>query len=108
MLNHSRDMSFNRGFLKEDTLQSMRDELAHRDGGYQKPPKTIHEHRMVGEAPRDFSKEEILHILDMAAEFERDRERDFLSGKVVACPALPGDQKWSFNVRKDWLKKLIR
>ena len=34
---------------------------------------------------QDFSKEEILHILDMAAEFERDRERDFLSGKVVAC-----------------------
>ena len=60
MLNHSRDMSFNRGFLKEDALQSMRDELAHRDGGYQKPPKTIHEHRMVGEAPRDFSKQEIL------------------------------------------------
>ena len=68
MLNHSRDMSFNRGFLKEDALQSMRDELEHRDGGYQKPPKTIHEHRMVGEAPRDFSKQEILDGLISSAE----------------------------------------
>ena len=34
---------------------------------------------------QDFSKEEILHILDMAALFEKDRERSFLSGKVVAC-----------------------
>ena len=34
---------------------------------------------------RDFSKEEILHILDLAAEFEKDREQDFLKGKVIAC-----------------------
>ncbi len=34
---------------------------------------------------QDFSKEEILHVLDTAALFEKDRERDFLSGKVVAC-----------------------
>ena len=34
---------------------------------------------------QDFSKDEILHILDMAAQFEKDRERTFLSGKVVAC-----------------------
>lgn len=34
---------------------------------------------------RDFSKEEIIHVLDVAKEFEMDRERDFLSGKVIAC-----------------------
>lgn len=34
---------------------------------------------------RDFSKEEIIHVLDIAKEFEKDRERDFLSGKVIAC-----------------------
>ena len=34
---------------------------------------------------QDLTKEEILHVLDMAGEFEKDRERDFLSGKVVAC-----------------------
>ena len=34
---------------------------------------------------QDFSKEEILHILDVAAEFEKNREQSFLSGKVVAC-----------------------
>ena len=34
---------------------------------------------------QDFTKEEILHILDLAEEFEKDRERSFLSGKVVAC-----------------------
>ena len=34
---------------------------------------------------QDFTKEEILHILDMAALFEKDRERSFLSGKVIAC-----------------------
>jgi len=33
----------------------------------------------------DFSKEEILHILEVAGEFEQDREQDFLRGKVVAC-----------------------
>ncbi len=33
----------------------------------------------------DFSKEEILHILDVAEEFEAAREQDFLRGKVVAC-----------------------
>ena len=34
---------------------------------------------------QDFSKEEILHVLDVAKEFEKDREQDFLAGKVVAC-----------------------
>lgn len=34
---------------------------------------------------QDFSKEEILHILDIASEFEGNREQDFLKGKVVAC-----------------------
>ena len=34
---------------------------------------------------RDFSKEEILHILDVAREFERNREQNFLQGKIVAC-----------------------
>ena len=34
---------------------------------------------------QDFSKAEILHILDVAKEFEKDREQNFLAGKVVAC-----------------------
>ena len=34
---------------------------------------------------QDFSKEEILHVLDVAKEFEKNRSQDFLSGKVVAC-----------------------
>ncbi len=34
---------------------------------------------------QDLTKDEILHILDVAGEFEKDREQDFLSGKVVAC-----------------------
>ena len=34
---------------------------------------------------QDFSKEEILHVLDVAKEFEKDREQNFLAGKVVAC-----------------------
>ena len=34
---------------------------------------------------QDFSKDEILHILDVAREFEKDREQNFLAGKVVAC-----------------------
>ena len=33
----------------------------------------------------DFSKEEILHILDVAKEFEACREQSFLAGKVIAC-----------------------
>lgn len=33
----------------------------------------------------DFSKDEILHILDVAKEFEKNREQDFLAGKVIAC-----------------------
>ena len=33
----------------------------------------------------DFSKDEILHVLEVAKEFEADREQNFLSGKVVAC-----------------------
>ncbi len=32
----------------------------------------------------DLSKDEILHILDVAAEFEKNREQSFLEGKVVA------------------------
>ena len=34
---------------------------------------------------QDFSKDEILHILDVAREFEDNCEQNFLSGKVVAC-----------------------
>ena len=34
---------------------------------------------------QDFSKEEMLHILDVAREFEDNREQNFLSGKVIAC-----------------------
>lgn len=34
---------------------------------------------------RDFSKDEILHILDLAKEFEANREQNFLAGKIVAC-----------------------
>ena len=34
---------------------------------------------------QDFTKDEILHILDVAHEFEENREQDFLSGKVIAC-----------------------
>ena len=33
----------------------------------------------------DFSKDEILHILDVAKEFEKNREQSFLAGKVIAC-----------------------
>ena len=66
-LNHSRDMSFRNGFVSDNSLQSMRDDLAHRDGGYQKPPKTIHEHKTVVEAPKDFSKEELLEGLISSA-----------------------------------------
>jgi aspartate carbamoyltransferase catalytic subunit len=34
---------------------------------------------------RDFSKDEILHVLDVAREFEANREQNFLAGKVIAC-----------------------
>ncbi|MCQ2146112.1 MAG: aspartate carbamoyltransferase [Bacteroidales bacterium] len=34
---------------------------------------------------QDFSKEEILHILEVAKEFEANREQNFLAGKVIAC-----------------------
>lgn len=34
---------------------------------------------------QDFSKEEILHILEVAKEFEQNREQNFLAGKVIAC-----------------------
>jgi len=34
---------------------------------------------------QDFTKEEILHILEVAKEFEANREQNFLAGKVVAC-----------------------
>lgn len=33
----------------------------------------------------DLSKDEILHILDVAKEFEKNREQNFLAGKVIAC-----------------------
>ena len=33
----------------------------------------------------DFSKDEIHHILDVAKEFEKNREQNFLAGKVIAC-----------------------
>ena len=34
---------------------------------------------------QDFSKEEVLHILEVAKEFEADREQNFLAGQVIAC-----------------------
>ena len=34
---------------------------------------------------QDFSKEEKLHVLEAAKEFETNREQNFLSGKVIAC-----------------------
>lgn len=34
---------------------------------------------------RDFSTEEILHILNAAETFEKNREQNFLNGKVIAC-----------------------
>lgn len=34
---------------------------------------------------QDFTKDEILHVLDIATEFEANREQDFLHGKVIAC-----------------------
>ena len=34
---------------------------------------------------KDFTKDEILHILDVAREFEQNREQNFLAGKVIAC-----------------------
>ena len=34
---------------------------------------------------RDFSKDEILHILDVAKEFEKNHEQNFLAEKVIAC-----------------------
>lgn len=34
---------------------------------------------------QDFTKEEMLHILDVAREFEDNREQNFLAGKVIAC-----------------------
>ena len=33
---------------------------------------------------RDFTKEEILHILETAREFEQNPVQDFLTGKVIA------------------------
>ena len=34
---------------------------------------------------QDFTKEEILHILDVAEEFEQNKSQTFLSDKVIAC-----------------------
>ena len=33
---------------------------------------------------RDFTKEEILHVLETAKEFEQNKEQKFLEGKVIA------------------------
>ena len=33
---------------------------------------------------RDFSKEEILHVLETAKEFEQNKVQNFLEGKVIA------------------------
>ena len=33
---------------------------------------------------RDFSKEEILHVLETAREFEQNKVQNFLEGKVIA------------------------
>ena len=32
---------------------------------------------------QDFSKEEILHVLETAKEFEKNKEQKFLEGKVI-------------------------
>ena len=58
-LNHSRDMSFHNGFVSDDSLESMRDDLAHRDSGYQKAGKTVHAHTPIKEAPREFTADEL-------------------------------------------------
>ena len=34
---------------------------------------------------KDFTKDEILHVLEVAKEFEAKREQNFLQGKVIAC-----------------------
>ena len=34
---------------------------------------------------QDFTKEEILHVLDVAEEMEHNKSQTFLSDKVVAC-----------------------
>ena len=34
---------------------------------------------------QDFSKEEILHVLETAKEFEKNRTQNILDGKVIAC-----------------------
>jgi aspartate carbamoyltransferase catalytic subunit len=34
---------------------------------------------------QDFTKDEILHVLEVAKEFEANREQNFLAGKVIAC-----------------------
>lgn len=34
---------------------------------------------------QDFTKDEILHVLEVAREFEANREQNFLAGKVIAC-----------------------
>ncbi|HPK30393.1 MAG TPA: aspartate carbamoyltransferase, partial [Bacteroidales bacterium] len=33
----------------------------------------------------DFSKEEILHIVEIAADFEKNKSQNILNDKVVAC-----------------------
>ena len=33
----------------------------------------------------DFTKEEMLHILDVAGEFEKNKSQNFLHDKVIAC-----------------------
>ena len=34
---------------------------------------------------QDFTKEEILHVLEVAKEFEKNRVQKILEGKVIAC-----------------------
>ena len=34
---------------------------------------------------RDFTKDEILHVLEVAREFEQNRVQKILEGKVIAC-----------------------
>ena len=42
---------------------------------------------------RDFTKEEILHVLETAKEFEQNREQKFLEGKVIASLSLSHPQE---------------
>lgn len=82
-LNHSRDMSFRHGFVSDNSLQSMRDDLAHRDGGYQKAGKTIHVHTPIREAPREFTADELFATRIQEAR-KGNPQFQFLVGKEYA------------------------